>query len=67
MLYVIELHNGLIGLAAARNLQSARKTALTENGSNNFKSVRKATDQDVSWVRTMGGRVPFDPFSKKQA
>lgn len=46
------------GIRAAKNIAQARKDALEENGTRNFKSVRPATKQDVSDVKAMGGWVP---------
>ena len=56
-IYYIENDYGC-GLSAAKDLESARHAALRENGTNHFRLVRKATKDDIAWVRAMGGYVP---------
>ena len=55
--YYVETMQGC-GIRSAANIQVARKSALAESGSSNFKSIRKATQSDVEWVRAMGGHIP---------
>lgn len=45
-------------LFAAKTLASAKKKAVKEIGTYAFESIRKATGDDVAWVRQMGGYVP---------
>lgn len=55
--YYVETMQGC-GIRSATNIQQARKSALAESGTSNFKSIRKATKSDVEWVRAMGGYIP---------
>lgn len=57
-LYVVRLVNGNIGIVAAKDLASAWKDAQWSTGADNVADVRAATQDDVDWVRSMGGRVP---------
>lgn len=56
-LYYVELEWGC-GLRAAANQAKAKRDALEEEGSRNFKSIRLATQEDVAWIKGMGGIVP---------
>lgn len=56
-LYYVETVFGC-GLREARSITQARSQAIREIGTDNFKSIRKATKKDVDWVRGMGGHVP---------
>jgi hypothetical protein len=58
-LYAVTLQGGRVGVTTARTLASATKRALREEGTNNVKVVRHATDEDVSWIEAMGGYVPI--------
>ena len=58
--YYLETMQGC-GIRCAANIQQARKNALVESGTFNFKSIRKATKRDIEWVRAMGGHVPDEP------
>lgn len=47
------------GIKKARTSVEARKKALAEVGSlNGVKLVRVSTEQDIAWVRGVGGYVP---------
>jgi hypothetical protein len=67
-LYVVSAY-GRIGLRAASTLNAARKSAIADVGLDNFESIRPATEEDVAWVRGMGGHVPkgstVDAFEKQ--
>lgn len=54
----MELHNGTVGLIAARNINAARSQANREEGASNVKRVRLATQAEVDWVQGFGGHVP---------
>lgn len=41
-----------------RSINKARKCAIHENGTNNFISIKEATEDDISWVEGMGGYIP---------
>jgi hypothetical protein len=56
-LYLHESDFG-VGLIAAQSIQQARAEAIRDCGTSFFRGVRKATAEDVAWIRTMGGRVP---------
>lgn len=45
-------------IRAAQNIKQARRGALREVGEYGFKNIRKATKEDIEWVRGMGGYVP---------
>ncbi len=57
-LYMINLHDGFVGLMAAKSIAQARAWALTEHGTRNLASVAKATKEDADWIKSMGGAVP---------
>lgn len=56
-LFVVETDYGM-GIREARTIASARKQALLDCGRDHFRSIRPATDADISWVCAMGGYVP---------
>ena len=56
-LFLVELEDGLIGIEAYHNINLAKKAEREEHG-NKLRLVRHATQQDVDWVRLMGGRIP---------
>lgn len=43
------------GIRWAKTLEKAEKDFLNEVGSYGYKSVRPATEQDIAWVKSMGG------------
>ena len=45
-------------LEEAKDAAEARRSQARECGVNNITRVRKATEEDISWVRGMGGYVP---------
>lgn len=55
-LYYIETDFGC-GIREAKNIQQARKDMREEAGSF-LQVVRKATKDEVAWVRGMGGHIP---------
>jgi hypothetical protein len=57
-MYKASLHNGTVGLYWAANHGNAVKQALEDEGRSNVRSVEDATDEDIAWVRAMGGYVP---------
>ena len=54
--YVVELNNYNMGIIEASSLQSARVRAIRSEGINNISSVREATNEDISYFESMGGR-----------
>lgn len=57
--YYFECEMGC-GIRTYRSLLSARKQILREVGEINWKgeqSVRRATQVDISWVESMGGKI----------
>ena len=56
-LYYVETSQGCC-IKAGSSLEEARKSALREVGTDNFESIRKATKEDITWVKCMGGYVP---------
>jgi len=57
-LYYVTISGGLCGLVSAKSVTQARAQALREHGYSNVYDVRRATEGDVNWIATMGGRVP---------
>lgn len=57
-IYLVNLYGAYCGLREARNLETATRQAMREEGTNNVQSVRKATPEDIENVRAMGGWVP---------
>ena len=53
---------GLVGLST-----DTKREILREHGRGNVQSVRNATQEDVDWVRGMGGYVPDGIVAKEQA
>ena len=60
-IYKAVLYGGYVGLLMANSLEEARKSALSEQGSSNVQSVSLASEDDINWVKTMGGFVPELP------
>jgi hypothetical protein len=56
-LFYIEQSCGC-GLKAAFSLEEATKEARREIGTDNFIRCSIATQEQIEWVRSMGGRVP---------
>jgi len=56
-LYYVETDQGC-GIRYAKNIQQARKNLLEAEGYNHARGVRKATKEDINWVRGMGGYIP---------
>ena len=56
--YTVELWGGHIGLVTAETLKKAKCEAIDEEGKNNVSDVRLATEEEIEWVRAMGGYVP---------
>lgn len=56
-LYVTDSDMGM-GMVAAKNINEAKAKARKEIGTYAFKSVHKATDDEVAWYAGMGGAVP---------
>ena len=52
-LYYIELYGGRCGVDIGPKSDILRK-----EGTGNVKLLRKATREDVGWIRSMGGRIP---------
>jgi len=47
------------GIRKYRNIEQAKKEIKIEVGTYNYKDiVREATEEDISWVKTMGGYIP---------
>jgi len=51
----IDLYNGRCGLTTEK-----RDEVLRRLGTDNVRSVRPATEAEVSWVECMGGHVPTE-------
>jgi hypothetical protein len=49
-------------LVEGTTLEKAKEEALQEEGSEHFQSIRRATEDDVDWVRGMRGWVPKNPL-----
>jgi len=57
-LYQIDLTNGYCGMIAAYTVESAKKQALKEHGTNNLHGVHKATDEEIEHFKGMNGELP---------
>lgn len=57
-LYTATLYGGYCYLVKASSIDNARKQALSEQGSCNLQHIAPASDEDIEWVRAMGGQVP---------
>ena len=55
--YYVETDFGC-GIREYTNIQQATKQEKAKVGWAHFKSIRKATDKDINWVRRMGGALP---------
>ena len=60
-IFKVTLYGGYCYLEMATSYENARKQALSQDGSANVQHVEIATDEDVAWVRGMGGKVPELP------
>lgn len=61
-IYKATLYGGYVYLIKASSYEDARKEALSEQGSCNVQHVELATQEDIDWVKAMGGVVPeLDP------
>jgi len=56
-IYYAETSMGCV-LESASSAEEAKKVIACDCGENNITKIRKATKQDVEWVRMMGGYVP---------
>ena len=56
-LWYIDTYMGITLLRGPSVKAMAIKWALLNVGRMNFKYVRMATDEDLAWVETMGGRI----------
>lgn len=64
-IYKVVLYGGYVGLIAAVSLEAARKMAMSEQGSSNVQGVALASEEDLAWVKGMGGPIPdIKPKSK---
>lgn len=59
-IYKVNLFGGYLGLIAAKDLADARRKALSDQGSANVQNVSLALEEDIEWVRMMGGVVPHE-------
>lgn len=57
-IYKVELYGGYIGLIEASSLDQANKIARGDQGAANVQRVVAATEEDLNWIRAMGGRIP---------
>lgn len=62
-IYKVTLYGGYIGLISAVSLEEAKKKAMSEQGSANVQMVARASDEDIQWVKAMGGFIP-DPMPR---
>jgi hypothetical protein len=56
-LYTVKT-SGRIGIIAANSIREARAEANDELGRNNVESVARSTEEDIKFVRSMGGYIP---------
>ncbi len=56
-IYHAETDRG-VGLRTAENIADAREQFNRECGSDNVRRVRVATEEDIAWVKGLGGYVP---------
>jgi len=56
-LYYVETDCGC-GIRTAESIEQATRDAVRECGTDNFKRVQEATEENVEWVRAMGGYIP---------
>jgi len=47
-----------IALHAAYNSQQAKKEIFDEQGTAHVKLIKKATEEDIAWIKSMNGYVP---------
>lgn len=59
-LWTVKAHVGMaIFDFGTDDYDEAREKALRKVGSNYFRSIDEATDEDIRWVHGMGGRLPL--------
>ncbi|KKK67563.1 hypothetical protein LCGC14_2952810 [marine sediment metagenome] len=58
ILYVVVLQGGMVGLSAAPNIRVARQEFLLEQGTEGYADVYQASQEQIAWIRSMGGAVP---------
>ncbi len=56
-LYYLDSDMGC-GLRAYRTLREAEREELKEVGTWNFRGIRLATKEEITWIKAMGGHVP---------
>jgi len=54
--YYIDLYEGCT-IIKATGMDIACRNALATFGTSSFRSIRRATDDDISWVTAMGGAI----------
>lgn len=57
-IYKVTLYGGYVGLIEAASQEEADKTARCDQGRANVERVTLATEDDIAWVKAMGGPVP---------
>jgi hypothetical protein len=57
-LYYVSLYDGFCGLHANRTLRAAKSEVLKTKGTENLKSVSLATNEEIDWIKAMGGYIP---------
>ena len=57
-IYKVVLYGGYVGLISAESMDEAREIAMSEQGSVNVQGVGLASEQDIEWVKGMGGPIP---------
>jgi hypothetical protein len=55
--FSVKLEGGNTTIVMAKDLDTARTWALKEFGRSMFKRVEPADEDDVDWVKNMGGRI----------
>lgn len=56
--YVVKLYGGMMGIIRATSLKNAKNLAIKEQGTMNVASICKAKEEDINWVKAMGGHIP---------
>mgnify|MGYP001309149463 CR=1 FL=1 len=57
-IYKVQLYGGYVGLIEAGSLDIANKIARSDQGAANVQSVSLASEEDIKWVKAMGGPIP---------
>lgn len=57
-LYAIKTYGGYIRIEMARTKNQARKSAEQFFSGSEIKEVSPATEEEIAWVKAMGGHVP---------